>query len=63
MVSNFMHLQTDGDHSGNESDQVTTSSTQTICVESDSLTHSRKASVALLSILKALDMSELSMWS
>ena len=49
-----------GHSSGNESDAVTMSSTQTMCVESDSSTHSGSSTVSLLNVLKAPDMLELS---
>ena len=49
-----------GHSSGNESDAVTMSSTQSMCVESDSSTHSGSSTVSLLNVLKAPDMLELS---
>ena len=54
------YIEEDGHSSRNESDAVTTSSTQTMCVESDSSTRSGSSAVSLLNVLKAPDMSELS---
>ena len=54
------YIEEDGYGSRNESEAVTTSSTQTMCVESDSSMRSGSFTVSLLDVLKAPDMSELS---
>ena len=54
------YIKEGGHGSRNKSDAVTTSSTQTMCVESDSLTCSGSSAVSFLNVLKAPDMAELS---